>query len=55
MVAIGEVSVMPQPCMIQMPCLSKARTSASGTAAPPTSEHMPAGRVTAPDSALTGV
>ena len=34
---------MPQPCRIQMPCRSKARISASGTAAPPTSERMPRG------------
>ena len=43
MVQTGEVSVMPQPCTIQMPCRSKARISASGTAAPPTSERMPRG------------
>ena len=34
---------MPQPCKSQMPCRSKARISASGTAAPPTKERMPAG------------
>ena len=43
MLASGEVSVMPQPWPIRMPCLANARISASGTAAPPTSERMPAG------------
>ena len=42
-VASGEVSVMPQPWTIQMSCFAKARINASGTAAPPTSERMPAG------------
>ena len=34
---------MPQPWTIQMPCFANARISASGTAAPPTSERMPFG------------
>ena len=34
---------MPQPWRIQTPCFAKARISASGTAAPPTSERMPRG------------
>ena len=40
---MGLVSVMPQPCWIQMPCASKARIRLSGTAAPPTNERMPRG------------
>ena len=34
---------MPQPCSSHTPWRSKARISDSGTAAPPTSERMPAG------------
>ncbi len=34
---------MPQPCWIETPWRAKARISASGTAAPPTSERMPVG------------
>ena len=39
---------MPQPCSSQTPCLAKARISASGTAAPPTSERMPLRHLPAP-------
>jgi hypothetical protein len=41
---------MPQPCWIQMPWPAKARMSASGTAAPPTIERIPAGRRQRPGS-----
>jgi len=39
--ATGLVSVMPQPWRISAPCRAKARISASGTGAPPTSIFMP--------------
>ena len=39
---------MPQPCSSHTPCFAKARISASGTAAPPTNERMPRGKVQRP-------
>ena len=41
---------MPQPCISQTPCRSKARISASGTAEPPTIERMPSGSCQRPGS-----
>ena len=50
---------MPQPCSSQTPCLANARISDSGTAAPPTSERMPARQLPAPgllgERALVGL
>ena len=51
-VASGEVSVIPQPWMIQIPWLAKVRMSASGTAAPPTIERIPAGKRQRPGSSV---
>ena len=50
--AWGGVACMPQPGPGVMPCLAKARIRASGPAAPPTSERMPAGIFQRPGCAL---
>src|SRR5574337_1322668 len=47
-VAIGLVSVMPQPWRIWMSYFANARISDSGTAEPPTSDFMPRGSVQRP-------